>query len=183
MTLLQAFAQVPDFRKRGGRRHPLPCVLVCILLGSLSGYSSWRDLGDFVRRHHAALVECLQLEKDRLPSYSTLRRVLKGLDFKALNAAFLAWARQHIPVEPGEALAMDGKSLCGTTTDATGAQQNFTALVSLYAHKRGIVLQNQAYQNKEESEVHVVQAMLADAKLEGATLTLDAMHCLKKPLA
>lgn len=181
MDLIQAFAQVPDFRREQGTRHSLPCVLVCMFLGSLSGCISWRDHGDFVRRHSRALLEHLRLKKDRLPSYSTLRRVFEGIDFDALSAAFLTWARQHVCIQEGEWLAADGKSLRGTVSDATDAQQNFIALVTLYAHKRGIAFDSRAYENKKESEAHVVEAMLAAATdLHGAGVTLDSLHCRKK---
>ena len=79
-----------------------------------------------------------------------------------------------------EWLAIDGKSLSGTSTNPDSAQQNFTALVSLYAHKRGIVLQVDAYENKLESEAHIVEAILADAHIAGAGVTADALHCRKK---
>lgn len=179
MTLIEALGEIPEFREASGLRHSLPCVLGCLLVSTLSGCTSWREHGDFVQRHQAALVDHLRPAKDRLPSYSTLRRVLLRLNFDALSTAFLRWARQHIPIEEGEWLSVDGKSLCGTATDVNDAQQNFTALVSLYAQKRGLVLQTQAYHNREQSEVHVVQALLAEVQLQGAGVTLDALHCKK----
>ena len=180
MSILQAFESVPEFRTAKGTRHSLPVVLTCHLLGSLSGCQSWRDHGAFIKRHRAALLQYFSLSKDRLPSYSTLRRVTLGLDFDDLSEAFLTWARERVGVEPGEWLAIDGKSLSGTSTNPDDAQQNFTALVSLYAHQRGVVLQIDAYENKLESEAHIVEAMLASALLDGAGVTADALHCRKK---
>lgn len=180
MTVMQAFESIPEFRRAQGTRHGLPLVLMCILLGSLSDCKSWRDLASFVQRHQDALLMHLRPSKERLPSYSTLRRVLLGLDFDALSQAFLTWARQHVGFEPGEWLAVDGKSLSGTSTDPNDPRQNFTALVSLYAHKRGVVLQIDAYENKLESEAHIVEAILAGNQLAGAGVTADALHCRKK---
>ena len=179
MTLIQAFDQIPDHRRAQGKRHTLTSVLVCLVLSALSGNQSWRDHRDFIQRHREELLKHLQPAKARLPSYSTLRRVLLAVPYDDLSAAFLRWARQHVPIEAGEWLAADGKSLRGTVTDVDDAQQNFTAIVSLYAHKRGVVLQSQAFQNKQESEVHVLLAMLAEAEIEGAGLTVDALHCKK----
>lgn len=179
MTLIEAFEQVPDYRRAQGKRHSLSCVLVCLVLSALSGYQSWRDHSDFIERHREELIEHLQPAKKRLPSYSTLRRVLLSIQYNDLSAAFLQWARQHVPIEEGEWLGADGKSLRGTVTDVGDAQQNFTAIVSFYVHKRGVVLQSQAYQNKQESEVHVLLSMLADAEIEGAGVTMDALHCKK----
>lgn len=184
MTLLEALARVPEFRDARGRRHELSLVLACILLGTLSGAKSWRDFGDFVQRHRTALLEHLRPQKARLPSYSTLRRVLIGLDYEALQAAFLLWARSRIQVEEGEWWALDGKSLGTSAQERFSSQQNFKAVVSLYAHERGIVLQSRAYENAQQSEAHLVQAMLLEmeqAELAGTGLTADALHCTKKP--
>lgn len=180
MTIQQAFETIPEFRQAKGMRHDLPLVLMCILLSSLSDCRSWRDHGAFVQRHRKTLLKHLRPAKDRLPSYSTLRRVMLRLDFDALSTAFFTWARQHVSIEPGEWLAIDGKSLSGTSTNPGNEHQNFTALVSLYAHKRGVVLQIDAYENKHESEAHIVETILAGAQIAGAGVTADALHCRKK---
>jgi hypothetical protein len=180
MTILQAFETIPEFRRAQGTRHSLSLVLMCILMGSLSDCQSWRDYESFVQRHRKALIEHFRPAKERLPSFSTLRRVVLRLNFDALSNAFLAWARQHVSIEPGEWLAIDGKSLSGTSTNPDNARQNFTALVSLYAHKRGVVLHVDAYENKFESEAHIVEAILAGTQLAGAGVTADALHCRKK---
>ena len=182
MTLLEALGQIPDFRKAGGKRHSLQHLLVCMVLSLLSGNSSWRGHEDFARRHHAALRKHLHLKREHPPSYSTLRRVMEGLDFEQLQAAFLPWARQHMPIEDGEWLSGDGKSLRGTLRGACQAEQSFTALVSLFSHKRGLAQECRAYNNQEQSEVHVMQTLLATADLEGVAVSLDALHCTKKPV-
>jgi len=180
MTLIDALEELTEFRRAQGTRHRLSHVIACLLLSLLSGGTSWRDHEGFVRRHKIALLRYLQPEKDRLPSYSTMRRIGLKLDFNALSDAFLAWARSRVQIQDGEWLSMDGKSMRGTVTDARDTQQNFTAMVTLYLQKRGLVLDSRAYQNKKESEAHVVETMLADADLKGAGVTLDAMHCRKK---
>lgn len=186
MSLMTAFDQVADFRRGQGQRHRVSHVLVCLLLGTLNGAVSWRDHDAFVRRHKQALLKHLRPRRERLPSYSTMRRVLVGVDFEALSAAFLAWARTQIEISPDEWLSIDGKSLRSTASEPFEAQQNFTALVSLYAQKRGLVVAARAYENKEQSEAHVVEQLLASfgqGELSGAGLSLDALHCRKKPAA
>lgn len=183
MTLLESLAQVPDFRHPRGRRHELSLVLACILLGTLNGAQTWRDFGDFVKRHRAVLLEHLRPQKERLPSYSTLRRVLLGLNYQVLQDAFLLWARSRIQVEEGEWWAIDGKSLGVSAQERFSPEQNFKAVLSLYAHKRGIVLESRVYENGHQSEAHLVQTMLQEmqqAGLTGAGLTGDALHCSKK---
>jgi DDE_Tnp_1-associated len=180
MTLLEAFEQVPEFRRRSGLRHSLPVVLCCTVLSFLNGSLSWRDHEAFVKRHRSILLRRLHLSKDRLPSYSTFRRVLIGLDFDQLSAAFVRWARLHVGIVEGEWLSIDGKSVRGTATNPGDPQQNFLSLVSLYAQKRGVMLEANAYENKKKSEAHVVELLLAEAPIRGAGVSLDALHCRKK---
>jgi hypothetical protein len=158
----------------------MPVVLCCAVASLMNGSLSWRDHEAFVRRHQAALLHFLHVSRDSLPSYSTLRRVLTGLDFDQLSTAFLQWARLHVGILDGEWFAIDGKSIRATATHPNDSKQNFVALVSLYAHKRGVVLQSKAFENKRKSEAHVVELLLAEAPIRGAGVSLDALHCRKK---
>ncbi len=49
LSLIEKLKQVKDFRKDKGKRHPLWIVLVVIILGTMLGYSGYRELGDFQR--------------------------------------------------------------------------------------------------------------------------------------
>jgi len=179
MTLDEAFADLPEVRRAQARQHKVQHVVTCVVLSTLSGNTSWREHGDFVQRHRQALLEFLRPGKDRLPSYSTIRRVMIALDFEELNAAFHRWARTRIQAEAGEWWAIDGKCLAGSGTNVHSAEQSFTFLVSLYAHQRGLVLQSGAHRNSKGDEGQVVQAILADARIAGAGVSADALHCKK----
>jgi len=76
LNLLEALAQVQDFRAPRGRRYPLGLILLLVLMGTISGCLGYRALEDFARRHHHALASKLQLPPTRFPSDSTFRRVL-----------------------------------------------------------------------------------------------------------
>lgn len=54
--LIARLKQVKDFRTSDGQRHPLWLVLLIVLMGTMSGYIGYRGLGDFVKRHHSALI-------------------------------------------------------------------------------------------------------------------------------
>lgn len=61
--------------------------------------------------------------------------------------------------------------------------QNFVSLVSVYSHQKGMVLAAQQFENKETSELKVVQTLLETLHLNGVVVTLDALHCQKKQLS
>lgn len=77
----------------------------------------------FSQRHYQSLVEHLQLSYKRLPSDSTLRRALMGVDFAQLAQAFVAWAKPYLDLNKSRWFAIDGKGLNGSTTALCEAYQ------------------------------------------------------------
>ena len=61
LNLLEALAQVEDFRAPRGRRYSLVLILLLVIMGTISGCLGYRALEDFSRRHHHALATQLQL--------------------------------------------------------------------------------------------------------------------------
>ncbi|GCL46991.1 hypothetical protein NIES3787_26910 [Microcystis aeruginosa NIES-3787] len=51
LSLIEKLKQVKDFRKDKGKRHPLWIVLVVIILGTMLGYSGYRELGEFAKNN------------------------------------------------------------------------------------------------------------------------------------
>ena len=76
-SLIQALKKVKDFRKLQGQRHPLWRVLLIIILGLMQGYTGYRALGDFARFNQDLLLTTLNIVPERVPSYSTIRRVMR----------------------------------------------------------------------------------------------------------
>lgn len=179
-NLIAELAKIPDFRTTDGRRHQLWVVLLIVIMGTMSGYLGYRAWGDFVKRHQSVLIESLKLPKGRVPSYSTIRRVMMGINYEQLTDIFNAWASQYVDIETPEWLSLDGKAIRGTVTDSSSSSQNFLSLVSLFSHRTGVVVALESWQNKQGSEIATVQTLISALKLEGIILSLDALHCQKK---
>jgi hypothetical protein len=64
-------------------------------MGITSGEYGCRGLGRFVERHRLELIKILSIPQARVPSYSTIRRVMMGIDYKELTRVFNTWASQH----------------------------------------------------------------------------------------
>lgn len=178
--LIAKLKQVKDFRTSDGQRHPLWLVLLIVLMGTMSGYVGYRGLGDFVSRHHSALIETLKIRKQRLPSYSTIRRVMMGIDFGEFVDLFNQWAASEVKLEKNDWLAIDGKSIKGTVTQTFNEYQNFVSIVSAFSQQQGVVVSLAKLDNSQGSEIHTVQALIQALQLEGVVFTLDALHCQKK---
>jgi hypothetical protein len=99
-------------------------------------------------RHYQAVSEKLGLKVTRLPSDTTFRRILEKLDFQTLAIQFEQWAESTFAPEPGEWVAIDGKSIRGTVIEHRTAYQNFVNMVSVYSSQQGIVLAAQQFESK-----------------------------------
>lgn len=182
VSLIETLKQVEDFRSARGKRYPLWVVLLLVILGMMSQCQGYCSLEAFASRHKDALIQALGLSVKRLPSDSTFRLILQHLDYARLLEVFNQWAQQHIELEAGEALSVDGKAIAGTLIEPKGSAQNFMSMVSLYCQQQGVVLSAQAFENQHQSELEVVQQLLKALHLEGNIVTLDALHAQKKPL-
>ena len=178
-NLITSLQEIRDFRASQGRRYPLWLILLLVVMGTISGCQSYYALEDFGVRHYQAVSEKLGLTVTRLPSDTTFRRILQKLDFQALAQQFEQWVNSTFTLEPGEWVAVDGKSIRGTVTEPGTAYQNFISLVSLYSSQQGVVLKSQQFESKQDSELKVVQIMLKALQLEKVVFTMDALHCQK----
>lgn len=110
--LLAALGTVPDFRKRKGRRHPLPGVLGLVVLGLMANCRSLSAISRYAQIHPEILTP---LGLIRPPSVPTLSRILAGIDPAAVRTALLGFTqgllarRDQVPAT----VALDGKSLRG----------------------------------------------------------------------
>lgn len=85
-AILEAFAELKDRRRCAGQRHTLPLCLALFTLAYSAGNKGFLAIGDWLKAYEAELIELFKPEKDRLPSYSTIRRVLLNLDYRRYSA-------------------------------------------------------------------------------------------------
>lgn len=179
-NLIEQLRELEDHRTLDGRRHPLWLVLLFVIMGTMNGCIGYRALGDFVKRHRRALIETFNIQKHGVPSYSTIRRVVMGVDFDKFASIFNSWAQQYVNLEDLEWCGIDGKSIKGTVQNYKNPYQNFVSIVSVFAGKRGLVLAMDKLENKHSSEITTVQQLLKVLDIKGAVFSLDSLHCQKK---
>ncbi len=179
-NLISYLKEIPDNRRAAGRRHDHTFVLLIVLMSTMSGYIGYRAVGNFIERNREDLIKFFCPPKDRLPSFHTVRRVLKGIDFEAFSIQFHKWATNYVDIQKGEWVSIDGKSIGGTVTNYGSSRQHFINLVSLYCSKQKMVIGNGLVVNSKESEIPVVQQLIESLDIKGVTFTLDALHCQKK---
>jgi hypothetical protein len=124
------FADIPDPRRRQGRRHPLPAVLAVATAAVLCGMRGYKAIGlwaqDLSQRMRARL-RCRHLDRTYLvPSTTVIREVLIRVDPEHLDQALRAWNAQFAAADEG--LAIDGKTLCNAI-DGEGRQTHVLGVV------------------------------------------------------
>jgi DDE_Tnp_1-associated len=178
MSLIYHLKQVPDYRLKP--KYPLWVVMLLVIMGIMSGCNGYRALEHFVQRHQSALLELMELPYSRLPSFTTLRRIMIHLDFESLTVAFNAWAAATVELSVGEQLATDGKSIKASVKDYDKSYQNFVSVVSAFSTSQGIVVGLQTMTNRSTSEIVTVQSLLEVLDVKGTCFSFDALHTQKK---
>ena len=78
-SLIENLKEVKDFRKSQGKRYRLWEVLLVVVLGVMSGHQGYREIGYFVKANEVILKRTFKLYSEEMPSYSTRRRVMRGV--------------------------------------------------------------------------------------------------------
>ena len=104
LAALQSQLDTLDDPRRGqGKRHRQGLVLLIVLLATISGYLGYRAIEEFLAKDQAQLRTLFQPEKGRIPSYSTVRRVLMGVDFQQFTQIYKNCLAHHLPRQPESA--------------------------------------------------------------------------------
>ncbi len=106
IAILSAFAELEDPRRRAGQRHNLPLCLALFTLAIAAGNKGFLAIGDWIKSYRTQLIELLDPPKNRLPSYSTVRRALLHIS----DSQYSACLARFFDVKPvaGETIALDG---------------------------------------------------------------------------
>ena len=87
-TLIEKLKKVKDYRKAQGIRHPIWVVLLIVILGLMSRNLGYREIENFAKINQKELSQVLKIQLEKPPSYSTIRRVVEGVDWSNLIEIF-----------------------------------------------------------------------------------------------
>lgn len=178
IALLDVFEGMPDCRRKQGRRHSLKLCLALFILAVAAGNQGFLAIGDWLSSYSRQLKELFGVE--RLPSYSTIRRALLGLDYEEYSSRLARFL--EITPREGETLAVDGKVLRGSyllSEDNPNCEPHQAiTLVSAYLVERGLILRPQEVENKS-NEIKAVPQLIEALALKGVVVAFDAMNTQK----
>lgn len=162
-------SKVQDPRRKQGLRVTLPQMLTIIIVSNLCGHYGGRAVAKFGKHYQSTFKEALKM-KHPVPSHVVFSDLTNRLDENELIAAFNEWASSYVPLEKGELVSGDGKSLGSTVKNGTNSRQTFSAIVSLFCQKSGLVQSLERYANAKESEINIVQFLIKELKVKGLVL-------------
>jgi predicted transposase YbfD/YdcC len=170
--LLDLLAQVPDPRKRRGRRHPLAGLLAVGIAAVVAGSRSFAAIGQWAA--DAGPESLAVLGAARGPAEeSTFRRAFALVSADVLDRVLGAWLWTRAVRAGGRlVIAIDGKTVRG----ARSKDRKAPHLVAALAHGIGAVLGQVAVDEKSNEIPAVRELLKAFADLAGAVFTIDAMH-------
>jgi hypothetical protein len=169
--LVEALAEMPDFRSRHGRRYSLAALLSLSCAAILCGYTSYGAMAEWAKNYGAPLSEQLGFKGGKTPSVGTLFTIFSRLDKIALERVLGEWSEGILAQLPGKkAISLDGKTLRASKKQAA----NESHLLSAVSHGLGLTL-FQAGVGDKTNEITAAQAVLSALVLEGRVVTVDAL--------
>ena len=180
-TLPQAFATVPDPRRKQGRRYSVATILSLAVVAVLANHISVLAIAEWAARQTRHVRRALGFERDSTPHQTTIQRLLARLDPHAVAAAV---ERVFEPRTPGEVrqrgsqgVALDGKAHRGRLRHGATPSHPIHA-VSAFCHDLGGVLAQLVIDAQQhEAELTAAPEAIRQIDWQGRVLTGDALYC------
>jgi predicted transposase YbfD/YdcC len=176
--LLEMLAQVPDLRKRRGRRYELVFVLAVAACCALAGAKSYREIGDQAADLPQDVLARLggrirPLKRAIIaPGEKRIRTRIQAIDAGRLDQIIGGWLRALAhsgKLEPLlTAIAIDGKWLRGVLD---GQVKLFAAML----HEEKVIIAQHRIPD-DTTETTQVRELLENVDLAGAVVTADAVN-------
>jgi Druantia protein DruA/DDE_Tnp_1-associated/Transposase DDE domain len=180
--LHEALGALVDPRKARGLRYRKISGLITLASAAvLAGRRSYAAIAQWVADVPQELLKelgCIRGKDGRYtaPSEPTIRRAISGIDGEKTDRIVGEWLTKQGISTKGNVIAIDGKTLRGSH----GANRQGQAhLVAALTHREGAVIA-QTKTDAKSNEIPAVQELLSSMPLEGALVTMDAMHTQKK---
>jgi len=172
-SLRKHLRRLPDPRVVGRTDHRLVDIVVLAICGVIGNCDDWPDVVVFAQERESWFRRFLELPHG-IPSQDTFKRVFAALDPRALQRCCLAWLHEAADLLGVGHIAIDGKTLRGSSGGPLGKLH----LVSAWATLVNLTLGQVAVDGKS-NEIVAIPQLLALLNLKGALVTIDAIGCQK----
>jgi len=167
-TLWFLLHEIPDPRRPQGRRHDLPIVLTLAILALCSGHLSYEAMEEWCHNYQQELRTQVPFLSGHTPDAATFHRVFSKINTDVLEEILGEWLQKVTPLQKGEGIALDGKSIHGAGVH----------LVAAFAHVASTVLFEQGTDIKGK-ELVVGPEVLKKITIKDHIVTGDALFAQK----
>jgi predicted transposase YbfD/YdcC len=168
---LELLEELNDPRDQKKVLYSLSSIIFITLCAVLCGAESWSDVADFGEAKQDWLSGYVDLSNG-IPSAWTFRRIFIILAPENLEWLLRTHALNIVSGKTEDQIAIDGKALRGSAGKGLRALQS----VSAWSHENGVVLAETAVE-KKSNEITAIPELLKILKLNGCTISIDAMGC------
>ena len=177
--LVTLLGEIDDPRRAEGKMYRLADVVLLAILAIVAGANSYRTIHSFIDVHLVRLRDVFALKWRKAPAYTTIRGILRQLDAASVEAVFRRHAAALNATTQGQRhVAIDGKALRHSFDNFH--DRRAAHMLSAFASDTALVLAHLDCDDKS-NEIPAVQVLLGTLGLTAAVVTVDAMHCQKKP--
>jgi len=180
MEIKELFAKlerINDPRQAWKVKHRIGDIVAIVLLSSLADANDWEEIQMFAVMNEYILGDYLELPNG-IPSHDTIQRVMGMINPKELQGFVLEW-NTLVKVNEKETLRkilnLDGKTIRGSGNIHNKALH----VISAWSKEDGISLGQQTVKEKE-NEIVAIPKLLDELRINGYTVTIDAMGCQKE---
>lgn len=175
-VILTHFEGLTDPRVERTKKHALSDLVAIALCGAICGADTWTDVERFGHEKSDWFRSFLRLENG-VPSHDTFGRVFAALDTAEFYTCLAEWVTSLQLDLKDQTVAIDGKTLRRSFDKSSGRE----ALHVVNAWASGLRLSlGQLATEEKSNEITAVPRLLEMLAIEGAVVTVDAMHCQKK---
>jgi predicted transposase YbfD/YdcC len=169
------FGIIEDTRCQVDVKHPLIDILKLVMIAVLCGIDELDKIIDYGKSKLEFLRKEFNIEN--IPSKSTLTRVFVMINPRWLGLSIVCILKTLIKTKH-EQIMLDGKAI--RSTDAIRTIEKMMNIVTAYTDT-GISL-GQVTVDSKSNEIPAVRELIDMLNIEGAVLTMDAMHCQKQTI-
>lgn len=178
--LIKILSGLEDSRRRQGRRYKLADILVFSIFAVFSGADSYRKIHSFIDIHYELLNDTFGLNWKRIPAYTTVRNIIRGVSAESLENAFGEYSLQLAEdTDEISFIAIDGKVLRGSF-DRFKDRKAVQCLSAFMTDSRIIIAHREI--EEKTNEIPAAQELIRKLGLNNKVFAFDAMHCQEKTL-
>lgn len=170
---MEYFKSLTEPRMERCKLHLFEEIIFLTIAGVICGADNFVEIESFGNKKKEWLLTFLKFENG-IPSHDTIGRLFARIDAKEFERCFIAWVKAVVELTKGQVIAIDGKTLRGSSSPINGIKA--IHMVSAFASANQVVLGQLACEEKS-NEITAIPALLELIVVNGCIVTIDAMGC------